>query len=380
MKIAAICAFPAGLNPGMLSVDLAMQGFLDQQLPGHQTTLFCAEAAVEVEVAQGGQPLVYQHLQSVDQLRGFDRILYWGDFLHWLGYGARDFVKRQMIRSPALSAEQALEPWYRLMLLEGSPELHARTVVFGSTLYGLHAGELAQPRYAAAIVPLYAAARAVLMRDVYSANAVAQFAGRRGAHFGCDCAWLLDSGPLVRAAPVTPPRTPPAGKTIAIAFGRSGAGTALRAFAAVIARLSGSRLVDLAWFDRSGVAGLSRKLAQLQACDLVLTDIYHLGVSALRERKPVLCFGRGTSAVAHSLSDKKKEVFFTQSLLAPHYVYVENVLDALQSDASTLALANTCLATLQAAAPQALAHQAMERQVRWAGQQLAAALGGADPG
>jgi len=104
MKIAVICAFPAGLNAGMLSVDLALTHTLSKISINIEVTRFCAES--ELIIPFKNNFIYYCHLENKSQLEKFDRIIYWGDFLHWIGYGMQDYLIRQSRRNDNLTNEQ----------------------------------------------------------------------------------------------------------------------------------------------------------------------------------------------------------------------------------------------------------------------------------
>lgn len=364
-KVAFVCAYPAGLNPGMLSVDLASYALLGGPSAQLDMQHFCLEDAVDV--VGTNRSLHYRHLTAVEQLQDFDAIVFWGDFLHWIGYGTQDYLLRQAKRMPHLHKADILDSWYRLMLLEGRPDLQRKSIVFGSTIYGLDARQITDSRYLSALQSLYGNARLVQLRDVFSASYAQQLGELCYDAFGCDCALLLDAASWAPAALVDRPYA-------VCSFARSGNSTALRAFAGVVAKTAGVQLVQAQWLDMSGIDGLERKLALIRGAKFVFTDTYHMAVSTLREKIPVLCAGWGAKGIQGSLSDKKKETFFQQAFLRKNYLFVEQISDAMKSDAQVASLARSALEAVEDTQAHGQACALLERQALRATQRCRAAL------
>ncbi len=327
-KIAVVCAYPAGENPGMLSVDLAF-GSLQRALPANvQVNYFCVER--EFELRASGVVLHYQHLTRREQLLEHDQIVYWGDFLHWISYFENDVLMRTRVRDAQADLAAVRDAWYDLFFLEGaSPQDLSKVLVFGSTLYGLDGAQLATPRYREALTRLYTHAGAVLMRDQVSANFVAQLAREEANAFGCDCAMLLDPKALEPFQRVKVPSV----DYLVCSFGRSGANRALAGLATEIAQRRGLKVVNIDWLGNPrGLAALADKLAIIRSARLVVTDIYHMGVTGWRESVPVLGVGQGASQARGTLSDKKKEIFFRQIFASDYFLFLEHILQAYASN------------------------------------------------
>jgi len=366
MKIAVICAFPAGLNAGMLSVDLALTHTLSKISINIEVTRFCAES--ELIIPFKNNFIYYCHLENKSQLEKFDRIIYWGDFLHWIGYGMQDYLIRQSRRNDNLTNEQIIDNWFELFLLEYSPKLQKKSIIFGTTIYGLNASQISNPRYFKALKNLYTNARLVQMRDIFSANFVSQISPSQSATFGCDCALLVDSTELVLE------KITEKSGYIAYSFERSNGSLALIAWTRQIAQLCNKKIYYLPWLDNSGYAGLQTKLDIIKGADYIITDIYHLSVSALREGIPTLCVGRGTLDIQNSLSEKKKEIFFGQAFAYQNYIYFENLLDAMKSNYETMQLANKCVNILQDNNSNAIIFNSLKEQASLASKRLTKAI------
>jgi hypothetical protein len=124
----------------------------------------------------------------------------------------------------------------------------------------------------------------------------------------------------------------------------------------------------------SGLKGLERKLSVIRGAKFVITDTYHLAISALREGVPALCIGWGAQGIEGSLSDKKKEIFFQQSMLRPNYLFVEQVFEAMRSDTSTVNLARTALKAVSDGLALGLAFELLRKQAAQAAQRCRQAL------
>jgi Polysaccharide pyruvyl transferase len=359
MNIALVCAFPSGANPGMLSVDLAFESVREKAGHNINVTQFCAEG--KLTLGNDNVAIDYESLESQEQLRFFDKILYWGDFHHWIAYANGDWLKRWQNREPTRSKDDIIDAWYKLFLLEDAEDIQGRVAIFGSTLYGLTGHQLLDVRYRAALESLLINARLVLMRDHVSANFVEQLAPNRVSTFGCDCALLLDARRL-SANDERHPTTEDGAPYIVCSFGRSGAKSALRAFGVALAAQRKLKVVNLEWLGPHGLDGLISKLSIIKKAQFVVTDIYHLSVTAWRENVPALCVGKGVSNVTGTLSDKKKEIFYRQIFASDKYMYLEDILAALGSDKILAIYCERFLERIEDQQSNAFISDAIERQ------------------
>src|SRR5262245_7788661 len=127
MKIAAICAFPASNNPGMVSVDLGLLHFVARHRISGDVDLFNISQAVEFP-GSGRLPAVrHRLLRDQSELEGYDVILYWGDFLHTRRYMTHELGI--MIEEDRGKPEETFNRGLKLMLLEGAPESLLRKVI-----------------------------------------------------------------------------------------------------------------------------------------------------------------------------------------------------------------------------------------------------------
>lgn len=336
MKAAIIYSKSNHLNPGMLSVELA----LVQRLKSFNFDLikfFSIESGFQRDDKDN---IAYGDLSDAEQLEGFDVIVFCGDFLHWKRYLTRDILGRKSFTNPDLSTEDIINKWYSLVLLENKPTLQKRTIIIGGTFYGLNSFELTDARYLDALTALYSNALLVKMRDVFSANFVNQLTQLPKNYLGCDCALLMNAD-FIQLSPEDKPKD----SYILYAFERSEHNFALRYFAKIISTLAKKDSIEIRWLGDSE-EDLYRKIALVRNASMVLTDIYHLSVTAVREKVPTLCFGDGVSGPDTSITDKKKEIFFRQAFAVSHYIYSENVISAFESDKLLLKMGQDLLEIL----------------------------------
>jgi len=320
-KIAVIQAYPAGLNAGMLSVDLSLNDILQPSINKIEVTRFCLED--EVIIHGFSEMLHYHHLTDRNQLNEFDNIIFWGDFPHWLGYAELDLSYRQKKRTN-LNQESVMDSWYKLFLLENRIDLQSKSFIFGTTIYGLSPKNLSNTRYFNALQSLYKNSRLILQRDILSVNFANQMIGEDRSFLGCDCALLLNTSNWNIESPEKP--------YFVTSFGRSGSGILLETISILISKITGLERINIKWLDTGGIDALHKKVGLIKKAKFVLTDIYHLSLTAVREKVMVICFGNGNSRIENTLSEKKKEIFFLQSLLSSNYIFIDDVLKSYNSD------------------------------------------------
>ncbi len=329
MKIAVICAFPVGSNPGMLTVDLAVET-LRVRLPNTvQIDRFCAWRGFD---KQGLMVMEYQMYNDTKQLDCYDKIIFWGDFLHWRGYAMKDFLRRGRGKIENSSDQTIIDQWYQLYLLEDRPDLQRKSLAVGGSLYGMNSEDMRDLRYQSAICQLYSNMQISLMRDLISSNFVSQITGNNYSNFGCDCAALLEVDHLIQSNDHS------AEPYIAFSLGRSGYFTETIEFIHGVGKRMACNVIDINWLSKgTGVDDTISKIQLIHNAKAVVTDIYHCAITAWRQRTPVLCIGQGANRVTSTLSDKKKEIFHTQIFSLQNYIYLEEILTSTNNDIISLA-------------------------------------------
>jgi polysaccharide pyruvyl transferase WcaK-like protein len=361
MKIAFICAFPASSNPGMVSVDLAVESVKSRLDPNIEIDRFCAWRGFE---KQGLIPLNYRCYSSIDQLQSYDLIVFWGDFLHWRGYAYKDFLTRGRGKIKDFDDQDIIDQWYQMYLFENQPELQQRTIVVGGTFYAMGVEDMADQRYMLALTNLYKNSKLTLMRDLASANFVSQLTNNDRSNFGCDCAALLEVDHVMEYDSTVDL------SCVSYSLGRSGHGTKLKRLVDSVADGLGSTAVDLNWLEKGvGVDRTLEKISQIKQSRALVTDIYHCAITAWREGIPVICIGQGANRVTSTLSDKKKELLHMQIFSMQNYIYLEEILKS-----SNKSMALHCVNVIQDTENNNVGSAAIARQKHQVLQKLLAVI------
>ena len=319
MKLAVICATPAGTNNGMVSVDLAFDS-IKKLLPAHYNFVrLCGWKSIKKN-----KNFEYDELVEISQLEDADKIIFWGDFLHWIDYANRDWMRSHINNYPMLTPEEIIDKWYHLYLLENREDLQKKVIIFGNTLYGLNSDHLLNSRYVNALTQLYSNASSVLFRDVLSSNYLSQLTGnRQRTFFGCDCALMLDQLPAEE----------PINDYFLYSFGRSGSPEMLDQLVKDISKELNLTPLHLEWLKKgAGLETLEENLKLMKGSKFVLTDIYHCAINAYRENVKVVCVGNAACRVTDTLSDKKKELFHFQHFASKSYFYLEQLTSQYDSE------------------------------------------------
>jgi hypothetical protein len=324
-SVAVICAGNSGQNTGMFSVDLAAIMFLRSAgLDTSQITLFNVpmrapysdmQANLEYSAKAHFGDIGINLLQDpLNDLSKFERIIYWGDFLHSRRYFGIGLITEDLA--------------YRCMLLEGAPrEFLSRVICYGGCLLTNTAADERNTRYTKAVGRLFYEAKSVTCRDPISAALATRYSGYSKPNtLGLDGAFLLDSETLFnRTEEIHPLKT---GVQLGYSFGRSADVAAPLNFAKLVAEsLNISAVVDIAWNEESPdddpVTKLGKKIQKIRSCSLIITDTYHCAINCLREGIPTICIGSAASHQVKAIDDKKKEILYMMLNIKDYYVFRE---------------------------------------------------------
>lgn len=327
MAIACISAFPAMINPGMISCDLALDSVLARLGIDEKVDRFNFEQTRRVGTVNS------RYLKDLDRLDPYRAIIFWGDFQHFLNYAVLDLSRRERTRRREKFERNAfLNQWSARAFLNGRRDLQDKTIVFGETIYGLSGMDLAVTPYQRPLRQFLTNVVDVQFRDPLSVTMAKQLAPDGRIGFGCDCAFLLDADavlPMPKVSRAVAKRLPTKKFAVA-AFGRSDEDERLAAFAQKLAERAGVELVSMNWLAPQRYRALStiaENIAIVRQARFVVTDIYHLIVTTLRENRPVLGLGWGASAGRTTLDDKKKELLLRSYFGRHLYTFVEDVID-----------------------------------------------------
>jgi hypothetical protein len=195
--VAIVCAYNMNQNTGMISVDAAALSLFSRAplASEYKPTFFITGRPEYVRDAPSCGEIQYASLIDPGQLEPFDKILYWGDFLH-----ARRYWQ-------IAGLDEVLA--HRCLLLSSSKQaLRSKVVSFGSSLYINTLEDQADETYTQPIGKLYRDAAAVLTRDPISADHAMRLSGyEKTGTLGVDCAFLLDSSHVFEWAGLQPELT-----------------------------------------------------------------------------------------------------------------------------------------------------------------------------
>ncbi len=203
--------------------------------------------------------------------------------------------------------------------------------MFGETIYGTSGIDLSVTPYQKALREFLANVVDIQFRDPLSVAMGQQLAPNGRIGFGCDCAFLLDADAVLPMKAISRglAKRLPAKKFAVAAFGRSDEDERLGAFAQKLADAAGVELVTMNWLAPKryrAIATIAENIAMVREAQFVVTDIYHLIVTALREGRAVAGLGWGASHGRTTLDDKKKELLLRSYFGRHLYSYVEDVV------------------------------------------------------
>ncbi len=368
-RVAVICATHPLPNPGMASVDLAMEAFRRRyRLPGvfEYYRLYSPEER-NPETAperwkrfreQSRLPIEYRSLRTnLAAVRSADAIVYWGDFLH-----SRDFLIQTAAVLNKIGASPTIHDAIRLVLqslyLADDPdEVVGKAYLFGGTLLFNTARDYEDVDYSVHLTKLVRRAAGVWMRDDYSTAAARRLSGDSSrVQLGTDCALFLRREDLA----LFPGGNGYGEKAVprdraGVFFGRNSGSTSLAAeFARAVCDGMGVCGEWLAWFDATLVEvklnatcesfpGLAEPprgtnptsgdlLRRLSGYRFLVTDTYHACVNALNLGVPAVCVGESFPKVAYDVSAgwygnwrDKRQVFYSMHDVLELYTTVEEL-------------------------------------------------------
>jgi hypothetical protein len=358
-RVSLIVASLPGGNPGMLAANRAAVETLGAITP-HVTVYEAVRRR-----AQGDGVPARELLASEDAARSADRIVFWGDWLHMHNYlvALADDAGRMLEPPPRPVSYDDVRA---ALLMEGLAEERLRDVAIVGTTLALD-GPAARigPGYSDSLRRLHANAGLVRMRDSFSAGLVETWRGGRDSCGGLDAAFLYRA----RAAEGVAERDSDEGPVAGYFIGRTSRPSIpkVSAFTRELVRGLGAEPRWIPWIARPFVAldedaprrrvprGLGRLLRssqppapgpvapeaplddlvdQVRACDVVITDTYHLAVIAWGHGVPCVLFGEASNANTKRINggrrfegyDKRLAMLATLDAV-PFYVPIEDLSD-----------------------------------------------------
>lgn len=292
-SIAVICAYNRR-NSGMYSVDLAARQFFDQLGLAHD--LFVTQQSSKVGA------LRYRLVRDLDELRSYDTVVYWGDFLNNPMWGQADYAARDVARHGVENLSQAFDNWRRFYLPgESALPASTRVLALGGCFIGMEQ-PLSDASVKASLQQFTKRSTAVVVRDPTSFELLraATDADPR-VSLGFDCASLLHA------------RTPPSWRApyFAYSFGRALTPDDSRELVRQVERQTRLRGVPIQWLGRTWPKGFSHarfvaNLTLMRHARFCLTDTYHFAMNSLSQGSLPVCIVRDEPATASTLNELKK--------------------------------------------------------------------------
>ncbi|MBY0468225.1 MAG: polysaccharide pyruvyl transferase family protein [Burkholderiaceae bacterium] len=295
--IAVICAHNRR-NSGMYSVDRAARQFFDQLGLAHD--LFVTQQSSRVGA------LRYRLVRDLDELCGYDTVVYWGDFLNNPMWGQADYAVRDVARHGVENLNQAFDHWRRLYLPDDSAlPASTRVLALGGCFIGMeHA--LSDPSVKASLQRFTKRSTAVVVRDPASFELLSAATGADPrVSLGFDCASLMRTrAPAQWRAPY-----------FAYSFGRALTPADASDLVQRVERATRLRGVPIQWLGRTWPKGFthtrfSANLALMRHARFCLTDTYHFAMNSLSQGTFPVCIVRDEPATASTLNELKKIQLF----------------------------------------------------------------------
>lgn len=307
-RYAVICAPHVG-NAGMFSVDLAARNFFSGR--GVDFDLFLPQKNEDTNLDE------YRLVSSLDELKVYSHVIYWGDFLTNPIYGYGDFPRRSIRWNLSDSKPEAVRRWKSIFNPVKSDSSTAFLVIGGNFQHDF--GKYGR-KFDHVFKRLERSMRTVFVRDPLSCQSLSrQFthAGMQKIICGIDCAFLQD---------VPPPRVSE-DDCFVYFFKRSKLKDPIAMVRAIEDR-TGIRGIELSsWLrlDRaswhSDFAALKDRLTNAR---FAVTDTYHLCINAMHSRCPVFGIGRSQPEQIGTIGDLKKKVLFDMFDLGDFYIEFED--------------------------------------------------------
>ena len=348
-KLTVVSATPPHFNPGMHLVDWALDFVLarhglDVEVDRRLLYLPSELESLQIgAVSDFGLPFPYLLLrQNLEAASESAALLFWGDFLHSRHY--RTAVGRLLWRiGAATSLEAGIALVDEHLFLRDAPRsLLDKTLVFGECLLTDDGAGPLDDTYAVLCQRFFAGARRVWLRDALSAARAADL--RHWAHgttLGVDPALLLRPADYdaVAGNRLDAEDRPP---ELGVFFGRTPVSLdRLLPFVRELGQALDASTIWVPWFTHGanhdlrkslgfvddGEGSLARLVAQVRRCRAIVTDAYHLCLTAWNLDVPAVCVGRGATYFRTAVSDKKKELFAGMAGSERLYVFAEQLVD-----------------------------------------------------
>lgn len=333
-RIAVICAFNPLRNTGMYTVDEATKVAIPAENLSRVDYYYLGLNKLDTYSMDECAIRCKQLHQSDAEFRQYEKIIFWGDFLHSYAYWRKELIPRIVAQGICSNESEATELAYEFLMLENLSEDSLRRVaIFGSSAIADDASAIADERFQNALRRLISNAGLVMFRDPITASRYSYLRPGK-ALIGTDCATLHS---------VAVRHFVKANGAIGIFVGRSTAVQLLK-YVFLIRLFELKTGQKCRWIQWTGfrpfhkyvkwLLGASTEtlhkspeqtIKDLEECSFVITDTYHMCVNAWSRGIPAVCFGSGVIFDSSTLGSKKKESFFTYVFAEKYYFFWENL-------------------------------------------------------
>jgi hypothetical protein len=329
MKIAAICGAP-NQNTGMMFVDRALYLYLKNKNLLSFTEFFCFQ-----EVAKNKVGFEYQPLTKKVNLKDYDCIIIWGDFIvsnHFLTMTEPKIKKASDVFDYDLKEKVLLKSFDNLEL--------NKVIVFGQCIFVDGLEVLADTKYNGLLKKLLDNTILFKVRDPLSAYRAKLIATENRDFLAIDSALLnytLDYKNIDKTKHLLTSETNDK-KTIGLFFARSKNINLKKKFLGYYLkfRLKQYNYKWIPWLENKQESKRFFSFAdsctpysdidyitEILKCSIIITDTYHLSLMAWSLGVPCICYGKATQSFKLTTHDKKKEIFFSSNSIEDFYFFTE---------------------------------------------------------
>jgi hypothetical protein len=346
MKIAAICGAP-NHNTGMMFVDRPLYLLMKKMDLLDSITFFCFQHDGVNKVGFN-----YSALTKDVDLKGFDCVLIWGDFIvseHFLSMTQPKLLNR--------SPDFDYDLQSKVLMADFSETDLRKVIVFGQCIFVDGVRVLKNQEYISSLKRLLEFSGLFKVRDPFSAYRAKTISDIDRDFLGVDAAllnFLLEENRLKELS--TKLKSDPENKEIGIYFGRSKQMNRKKKILGYYLKYKHKNL-DFKWipwlrnkqqsksyfsFARDTKPDTDEDyIIEILKSRLIITDTYHLTLMAWSLGVPCICFGNAAEDFKSTVHDKKKEIFFNSNYVTDFYFYNEKFYRYLKNGTLSRRIVNT---------------------------------------
>lgn len=320
----------------MMFVDRALYLFLKKRDLLEKTTFFSFQMEAENKVGFNYKPLT----KNID-LKEFDCIILWGDFLisnHFLKMMKPKIAKHSELLDYDLRS--------KVLMAELSESELNKVIVFGQCIFIDDRRVLIDLNYEHLLKRLLRKAGVLKVRDPLSAYRAKIMANYDRDYLGIDAALLNATLDKERINGIKNKKKLIGKKNIGLFFARSKKISLKKKVLGYYLnlKLKNFNFKWIPWLENKQQSKKYFKYAEvckpysdldyiteILKCDLIITDTYHLSLMSWSLGVPCICFGNSAEYFKLTTHDKKKEIFFISNFIDDFYFYSENFYSDLKN-------------------------------------------------